>query len=113
MATHHNCGTNRGNVSAISYCSSDAVPESDPAGRVGGDGGIELLISLTLILPAFYRPLAFLIPIVTACIAVEMLLFVGLHLCAGEINVGLVIYWVVVAAICAFIAYGRWVIRPL
>lgn len=74
---------------------------------------LELLVSLALILPAFYKPLTVLVPIAALCIAVEMLLFTVLHLNAGEANPGPIVYWLVVAAICAFIAYGRFVLRPL
>jgi len=41
-----------------------------------------------------------------------MLLFCVLHISASESNYGPMIYWLVVAAICAFIAYGRFVLRP-
>ncbi len=73
----------------------------------------ELLGSLCLILPAFYKPLAFLAPIAAAGIAAEMLFFSVLHLYSGETNHGPMIYWLVVAAICAFIAYGRLALKPL
>jgi hypothetical protein len=73
---------------------------------------IELLITLCLILPAFYKPIAILVPIAAVCIVVEMLLFCALHLRSGDANRGPMIYWLVVAAICAFIAYGRFVLRP-
>jgi hypothetical protein len=74
---------------------------------------LELLCSLGLILPAFYKPLAILAPIAAACIAAEMLLFSALHIRSGDANRGPLIYWLVVAAICVFIAYGRFVLRPL
>jgi hypothetical protein len=72
----------------------------------------ELLCSLGLILAAFNKPLAILAPIAAACIAAEMLLFSGLHIYSGDANYGPMIYWLVVAAICAFIAYGRFVLKP-
>ena len=68
---------------------------------------VELLCSVGLILPAFYKPLAILAPIAAACIAAEMLLFSGVHIYSGDTNYGPMIYWLVVAAICVFIAYGR------
>jgi hypothetical protein len=74
---------------------------------------LELLCSLALIIPGFYRPLAILAPIAAACIAAEMLLFSVLHVYSGAANYGPVIYWLVVAAVCTFIAYGRFVLRPL
>jgi hypothetical protein len=73
---------------------------------------VELLCAVGLILPAVYKPLAILAPIAAVCIAAEMLLFSGLHIYSGDPNYGPVIYWLVVAAICAFIAYGRFVLKP-
>jgi hypothetical protein len=51
-------------------------------------------------------------PIAALCIAAEMLLFTGLHLQSGSSEHSQVIYWLVVAAICAFVAYGRLVVAP-
>jgi hypothetical protein len=83
-----------------------------PNGIWLGMSVFELLISLCLILPAFYKPLAILVPIAAVCIVVEMLLFCGLHIRSGGANYGPVIYWLVVAALCAFLAYGRFVLEP-
>jgi hypothetical protein len=73
----------------------------------------ELLCTLGLILPAFNKSLAILAPVAAACIAAEMLLFCGLHIYSGDASYSPMIYWLVVAAICAFIAYGRLVLKPL
>lgn len=73
----------------------------------------EFFIAVALIIPAFYRPLAILAPVAAVCIAAIMLLYCGVHLASGETNHSPVIYWMVVAAICAFIAYGRFVLKPL
>ncbi|MFO0980868.1 MAG: DoxX family protein [Planctomycetota bacterium] len=73
---------------------------------------LELLCSLGLILPAFSRPLAILAPVAAACIATEMLVFSGLHVHSGDANYSPMVYWLVVAALCAFMAYGRFVLRP-
>jgi hypothetical protein len=73
---------------------------------------IELLCAVALVLPAFYKPLAVLAPVAALCIAAEMLIFCAVHLSSGDPNYGPMIYWLVVAAICAFIAYGRLVLRP-
>jgi uncharacterized membrane protein len=83
-----------------------------PHGVWLGMGVFELLCSLALILPALSKPLGILAPLAAACIAAEMLLFTGLHIRSGDAKYGPVIYWLVVAAICAFIAYGRLVLRP-
>jgi DoxX-like family len=75
----------------------------------------ELLCSVGLILPAFNKPLAILAPIAAACVAAEMLLFSGLHIYSGGArarNNAPMFYWLIVAAICAFIAYGRFVLKP-
>lgn len=74
---------------------------------------LELSFSLGLILPALTKRLAILAPIAALCIAAEMLLFCGLHIYSGDPNYGPAVYWLVVAAICAFIAYGRLVLKPV
>src|SRR5262245_35774722 len=73
---------------------------------------IELFCSVGLILPAISEALAILAPIAAAVIALEMLLFCALHTSSGDKNRGPMIYWLVVAAICAFIAIGRFVLVP-
>ncbi len=72
----------------------------------------ELVCCVALILPAVSKPLGFLAPIAAICIAAEMLLFCGLHLSSGDTSFGPMIYWLVVASLCAFIAYGRFVLKP-
>ncbi len=74
---------------------------------------VELLCSLGLVLPLFKKSLGKLAPVAAICIAAEMLLFTVLHLFSGDPNSGQMIYWLVVAALCAFIAYGRLVIKPI
>jgi len=74
---------------------------------------VELLCGLGLLLPLVYRPLAFLIPLSAILIGAQMLLFCGLHVASGDKSYGPVLYWLVVAAFCAFIAGGRLWLRPL
>lgn len=74
---------------------------------------VELLCGVALILPAIYRPAAILAPIAAAVIAAEMLAFSALHLGSAETNNGPMVYWLVVAALCAFIAYGRFSLSPI
>ncbi len=76
-------------------------------------GGIEILCSLALIIPALHKPLGLMAPIAALIIAAEMLLFTGLHFSGGNKEFGPVIYWLVVAAVCGIIAYGRFVMKPL
>ncbi|MDQ6438209.1 DoxX family protein [Mesorhizobium sp. LHD-90] len=73
---------------------------------------LEVLCALGLVLPLFARSLAGLVPVAAGLIAAEMLLFCGLHIYSGDPNFGPMLYWLVVAALCAFIAYGRLVLRP-
>lgn len=74
---------------------------------------IELLCSAGLVLPALSKPLAVLAPIAAILIAAEMLVLWGVHLSSGATDYGPMIYWLVVAAISAFIAYGRLVLNPI
>ena len=75
--------------------------------------GFEVLCAIGLLLPALHRPVGWLAPIAAACIAAEMLLMSGVHLASGEPGHGQMIYWLVVAALCAYVAYGRFVLRPI
>lgn len=73
----------------------------------------EVLLAAALLLPALSRPLARLAPVAAACLVGEMLLFSGVHLASGDGNRGQLVYWLVVAVVCAFVAWGRLVLRPL
>lgn len=83
-----------------------AIPHAVWLGLIG----VELLCSVGLVLPALGPSLAILAPIAAGCIALEMLLFSGVHLASRASEHGQMIYWLVVAAFCAFIAYGRLVL---
>lgn len=74
---------------------------------------IELLCAVALILPAFSKSFAIMAPVAAIVIAAQMLMFCGLLLYFGDTSYSPMIYWLVVAAICAFIAYGRLVLKPL
>lgn len=74
-------------------------------------GVLELFLSLGLVLPALKKNLGILAPISAGCIAAEMLLFCVLQIYSGELNYGHIIYWLVAASLCGFIAYGRLVVR--
>lgn len=71
----------------------------------------ELLCALGLVLPALRKRLSFLVPVAAAGIALEMLLFTAVALVSGKAAQGEVVYWLVVAAVSAFIAVGR--ARPI
>lgn len=73
----------------------------------------ELVCSLGLILPIFNRRLGVLAPVAAVAIAAEMALFSVVHLRSGLASQGQMVYWLVVAALSGFVAYGRFVLRPL
>lgn len=73
---------------------------------------LEILCGVALILPAVSKSLAILAPIAAAFIAAEMLLFCVMHVRSAATGHSEVIYWLVVAAISAFVAYGRFVLKP-
>lgn len=74
---------------------------------------LELLCGLGLILPVFIRRLGILAPISATYVLAEMLLFCGLFISSGASSYGHLIYWLVVAVISAFVAYGRFVLKPV
>ncbi len=76
-------------------------------------GVVELLCALGLIVPVFKKSLGILAPIAATCIAAEMLFFCGLHFYPGDANYSHPIYWLIVAGICAFVAYGRFALEPI
>jgi hypothetical protein len=74
---------------------------------------IELLCVIALIVPAAIKRWAIAAPLAAAFVAAEMLMFTGVHLASGATSMGPVIYWLVVAIVCAFIVYGRTVLNPM
>lgn len=68
---------------------------------------VEIAAGAGLILPAFVSSLGVLAPLSAAFIAAEMLLFSALHLASRDADLGPLMYWLVVAAISAFIAVSR------
>jgi hypothetical protein len=69
--------------------------------------GLEFLCALGLIAPALSKRLELLAPVAAAAVGAEMLLFSGVHLVSGEADHSQLTYWLVVAAVCGVIAYGR------
>lgn len=74
---------------------------------------VEILCAVLLVLPAFKKSLGHLVPAAVLVIAAEMLLYTGLHFASGDTNPQQPIYWLVVAAFCGFIAYGRLKLKPI
>lgn len=75
--------------------------------------GLEVLCAVGLTLPALDPRRAALAPVAATFIAAEMLLFTAVAYASGGLVPGEAAYWLVVAAVAAFIAYGRLVVRPV
>jgi xanthine/uracil/vitamin C permease (AzgA family) len=75
--------------------------------------GLEVLCAIALIVPLFEKRAGILAPIAAALVVAEMLYFSGVDLTSGSPNIGEVIYWLVVAAVSAFVVYGRLVLKPI
>lgn len=75
--------------------------------------GVELLCSVALVVPALSQSLGMGAPVAALVVAAEMMLFCAIHLSSGDTSKGQMIYWLIVAVFCAFIAYGRFVLKPL
>lgn len=73
---------------------------------------LELLCAIGLVIPAISKKLGILTPISALIIMAEMLLYCAVQFTAGEVSNGQIIYWLVVAAFCGFVAYGRFVLKP-
>lgn len=69
--------------------------------------GLEILISLCLIAPVLSKTLWILVPVAASLIVLEMFVFTGFHIFSGNKSFGPIMYWLVIAALSALIAYGR------
>jgi DoxX-like family len=67
----------------------------------------EMFCSVGLILPIFNRSLSKFAPIAAAGIALEMLLFCGVHVYSGDENFSPLIYWLIVTALCLIIVFYK------
>lgn len=76
-------------------------------------GVLELLVAAALVVPGLAKGFGVLVPLAALLVALEMLAFCVLHLVSGDSQHGHLGYWLVVAAICAFLAWGRYAMRPL
>jgi hypothetical protein len=74
-------------------------------------GVVELFFALGLILPALSPSLGVAAPLSAGSIAAVMLVYCGLHIRSGAASSGPMVYWLVVAAVSAFIAVGRLVLQ--
>lgn len=74
-------------------------------------GLAELAGGLGLVLPAITRIQPQLTPLAAAGLALDMFLAAGFHLLRGEF--GLIVPNLVLLALAAFVAYGRWNLLPI
>ncbi len=74
---------------------------------------LDFVCAVALVVPLFEKRAAIVAPIVAAIVALEMVYFSGVHLASGSTSIGPVIYWLVVAAVAAFVVYGRLVLKPI
>ncbi|MDE9449797.1 DoxX family protein [Aliiroseovarius sp. Z3] len=73
---------------------------------------LELLCAAGLVIPVISPSLGWLVPVAAIGIAVEMLVFSGVHLRAGAEDNGPTYYWLAVATVAAVIALGRSFVAP-
>ncbi len=78
-----------------------------------GLGGLEVVAALALLLPAFVKPLGRYVPLAAGFVVAEMLLFAAVHVASGASEHHEVVYWLVVAAVCGLLAFGREKLSPL
>ena len=72
----------------------------------------EFLCAVGLFLTAF-TPLAILAPLAAVGIAAEMLILCVVHILSGNKKHQHMVYWLVVAVVCAIVAYGRFSVGPV
>ena len=75
--------------------------------------GVEVLCAIGLVIPALLPALGFFVPVAAIGIALEMLVFCGVHLQSGIGQPGEIAYWLGVVLVCALIVAGRTRIAPL
>lgn len=73
---------------------------------------VEIACTIALILPALGVRFAHAPVIAAFVIAAEMVLYCALHFVSSGKEHGQLIYWLIVAAFCLFVAYGRLSLEP-
>ncbi len=74
---------------------------------------VEIAAAFGLAGPLLRKHWGRLIPPSALFIAAEMLVFCAVHFLSGDRSLGSPLYWLVVAALGGFIAYGRTKLKPL
>lgn len=98
-----------GGVWKFGHGASETMPSlsSIPNGAWAAFGFLELFAAVMLVAPAINKRWALLAPVAAGFIATEMIYFTVLHTTAGNPEMGPVVYWLVVALVCAVIILGR------
>lgn len=76
-------------------------------------GVLDLFAAAALVLPAFNREWGVFIVVAALFVTLEMILYGVVHLGSGHRFDASVVYWLVVAAVSAFLAWGRLAAHPL
>ncbi len=86
-----------------------------PRGGWAAVGGFEILCAILLVVPAATRWMPVLTPLAAAALGVESLALAGLYARHSlQLTASNPMVWVVVSAlIAAFVAYGRYALKPL
>ncbi|MCD6023802.1 MAG: hypothetical protein K0Q91_718 [Fibrobacteria bacterium] len=74
---------------------------------------LELLAAAALVVPALNKSWGVLVPIAALFVVAVMALYCVVHLASGSPEYSPLVYWIIVAVVGAFIAYGRLALRPL
>jgi hypothetical protein len=95
--------------------SEQAVPSLGAIPHAGWMGlvALEVICAAGLIAPAVGKSFAMLAPIAALVIAAEMVLFCVVNMRSSVPSSGQMTYWLVVAAVCVVIAWGRLAHRPV
>ena len=88
-----------------------AYVEDLSAGQVKTIGVLEILAAIGLILPDVTGILPWLTPVAAVGLVLEMIGAITLHLRRGEYS--MIVINIVLLALAAFVAYGRFVLEPL
>lgn len=73
---------------------------------------VELIVAVCLVIPALNKGWGVVTPVATIIIIVEMLTYCAIHFQSGTKDFGPMAYWMIVALVCAFVAYGRLTLKP-
>jgi len=74
---------------------------------------VEIIAAIGLVLPVINKRFGRYVPLAALFVTAEMIFFSIVLLASGATDYNPMYYWLVVAAICIFIAYGRMRLNPI